>query len=175
MNRILQRVANKVMHAFAGSGVEIDDHGQLCLPDGLCPDRVQGFIELCMDQRFASPREAMHALFVRVGVDRRAVGLLDEILGAQGNVEFGEAAMHARALLHAVAELKRIPRLFRDFLVNDLSIAAKDCEDLESAVRSARECAADRIGCEADWDAILAQPEALTDLTRPWRLRVAAA
>ncbi len=39
MNRILQQAVNKVMGAFVGSGVSIDEHGQLCLPDGLCPNR----------------------------------------------------------------------------------------------------------------------------------------
>jgi hypothetical protein len=175
MNRILQRLTNSVVHGFAGSGVEIDDNGQLCLPDGLCPDRVHRFIELVMDQRFASPRDAMHTLFVRVGVDRKTVGLLDQILGQQGEVELGEAAAHARGLLGSLSDLKRIPARIRDFLVVDLGLAAERCEDLESAVRSTRVRAAERLGCEASWDAILGEREAVVDLTRPWRESTAAA
>ncbi len=175
MNRLLRRVTNNFMHAFAGSGVELDEQGRLCLPDGLCSDRMHRFIELCMDERFASPRDALHALFRRVGVDAKAVGLLDRIIDEQGTVELGEAVRHAGALLRAVPALERIPERFRLFLVDDLDLASGHCPSLEAAVESTRLNAAERLGCEPTWDAILGHADALIDWTRPWRERSAAA
>lgn len=174
MNRILQRAVNKVMGAFVGSGVTIDEHGQLCLPDGLCPERVHRFIELCMDEEFACPRDGMHALFERLGVSPRAVGLLGGIIDARGDVELGQAAKQAGALMTALPELKEIPSRFRNFLVYDLGLAAESCADLQEAVVSTRFAAAERIGCPATWDAILDRREQLEKLTRAWRERPAA-
>ena len=175
MNRILQRAVNKVMGAFVGSGVTIDEQGQLCLPDGLCPERVHRFIEMCMDESFACPRDAMHALFDRLGVSPRAVGLLGEIIDARGDVEFGEAVKHAGALMAALPEFKQIPTRFRDFLVHDLGLASEHCTSLEEAVASARIAAGERVGCPPTWDAILENREAFTDLMRTWRESAAAA
>jgi hypothetical protein len=166
---------NKVMSAFVGSGISIDTQGRLCLPDGLCPDRVNRFIEICMNDRFKSPRSALHALFTRLGVSPRAVDLLDQIIDSNGDVKFGAAAAHTGALIAALPEFKQIPGRFRDFLVNDLEIADDGCESLEQAVISAREQAAAHLGCLATWDAILDDQDALCDLTRPYRERVAAA
>lgn len=174
MNRILQRALNKVMGAFVGSGVSLDEHGQLCLPDGLCPERVHRFIELCMDEDFACPRDAMHALFERLGVSPRAVGLLRDIIDTRGDVDFGEATRRAGALLTALPEFKAIPSRFRSFLVDDLELASAECRDLEEAVASARVAAAERAGCDPTWDAILSHREQLEDLTRAWRERPAA-
>jgi hypothetical protein len=175
MNRILQRIVNTVMDAFVGSGVRIDEEGRLCLPDGLCPDRVHRFIELVMSERFRSPREAMHALFARLGMSPRAVGLLDEVIDSRGDIEIRRATRHAGALVAALPEFKQIPARFRDFLVDDLALAEDSCETLEQAVVSARESAAAHLDCEPTWDAILDNADALGDLTRAWRDRVAAA
>jgi len=175
MNRILSRLVNTVMNAFVGSGVQIDEEGQLCLPDGLCPRRVHRFIELCMNERFEFPRDAMHALFARLGVSSNAVGLLSEIIDSNGDVVFGAAAKRTGALMAALPDFKQIPSLFRNFLVDDLALAADTSESLEQAVSSARQSAAEQLGCEATWDAILDNADALGDLTRPWRERVAAA
>lgn len=174
MNRILQRAVNKVMGAFVDSGVTIDERGQLCLPDGLCPNRVHRFIELCMDERFACPRDAMHALFSRQGVSPRVVGLLGEIIDARGDVELGEAVKHAGALMAALPEFKQIPSRFRDFLVDDLALASPDCTSLEEAVTSARIAAAKKVGCDPTWDAILDNGHAFEDIARGWREGVAA-
>lgn len=175
MNRIIQRIVNKIMTAFVGSGVSIDEQGQLCLPDGLCPNRVHRFIELVMNEPFASPRDAMHALFAQLGVSPRVVRLLGEIIDSNGDVEFGAATMHTGALMAALPEFKQIPTLFRDFLVQDLALAASSCSNLEQAVASARETAATRVGCAPTWDAILENDHALGDLTQPWRERDVAA
>jgi len=175
MNRIVRRIVNKVMSAFVGSGVSIDPQGRLCLPDGLCPERVHRFIELCMDLRFSCPRDAMHALFEELGIGDDAVGLLSEIIDSNGDVEFGEALKHSGALLAALPEFARIPARFRDFLVRDLGLASRDCETLEQAVVSARQAAAQRLGCAPSWDAILEHADALGDLTQPWREGSAAA
>ena len=174
MNRVVQRAVNKVMGAFVGSGVTIDEHGQLCLPDGLCPERVHRFIELCMDEEFACPRDAMHALFARLGVSPRAVRLLGEIVDTRGDVEFGEAVKHAGALMAALPEFREIPSRFRSFLVHDLGLASESCADLEEAVVSARIAAAEHVGCRPTWDEILKNREQLEDLMRAWRERPAA-
>ena len=175
MNRIFQRVINKVMGAFVGSGVSLGDRGELCLPDGLCPRRVHRFIELTMDERFEGPRDAMHALFTQLGMNPRAIALLDKILGPDGDVELGAAAMHTGALMAALPEFTKIPSRFRDFLVDDLQLASVSCDSLEQAVASARITAAERIDCVPTWDAILDNKTALIDLTRPWRESVATA
>lgn len=162
------------MSALVGSGVTIDERGRLCLPDGLCPERVHRFIELCMDEPFACPRDAMHALFEELGVSPRAVGLLGEIIDARGDVELGEALRHTGALMKALPELKTIPSRFRTFLVHDLGLASERCADLEEAVASARMAAAERAGCAPTWDAILESREQLEDVMRAWRERRAA-
>lgn len=175
MNRIFQRMVNKVMEAFVGAGVSIGDRGELCLPDGLCPERVHRFIELCMDERFEGPREAMHALFSRLGMNRRAVELLNEIIDSNGDIEFGAAAVHGPSLMAALPEFKKIPGRFQEFLVRDLGLASERCENLEQAVASAREAAAEHVDCSPTWDAILANANAIRELARPWRERVEAA
>jgi len=163
------------MAAFVGSGISISDQGELCLPDGLCPNRVHRFIEVCTNERFASPREAMHVLFTLLGVSPRAVKLLNEIIDSKGDVEFGAVARHTGALVVAIPEFKQIPQRFRDFLVDDLGLASDRCTTLDQAVASAREAAAERVGCEATWDAILQNSTAISALALPWRERVAAA
>jgi len=175
MNKLFHRLLNKAMTGIVGSGVSISDQGQLCLPDGLCPDRVHRFVELCLNERFESPRDAMHALFVRLGVSPRAVGLLDEIIDAQGDLELATAARHGGVLMRALPDFAEIPRRFRDFLVIDLGLASEGCEHLDQAVASAREATAARVGCPATWDAILENASVLSDLTQPWRERAAAA
>jgi hypothetical protein len=175
MNRILQRVVNKVLQAFVGAGVSLGEQGELCLPDGLCPERVHRFIEVCMDERYAGPREAIHSLFSRLGISPRAVALLNEIIDSNGDVDFGAAALHTGALMGALSEFKQIPPRFQHFLVHDLGIASESCETLEQAVASARIAAARRVDCRPTWDAILDNAADLCDLARPWRERVAAA
>lgn len=175
MNRILQRVANKVLQAFVGAGVSIGERGDLCLPDGLCPERVHRFIEVCMDERYEGPREAIHALFSRLGISPRAVGLLNEIIDSNGDVDFGAATLHTGALMGALPEFKQIPPRFQHFLVHDLGLASERCDTLEQAVASARIAAAERVDCKPNWDAILDNAAELCDLARPWRERVVAA
>ena len=175
MNRIIQRVLNKVMHAFVGAGISIGDQGELCLPDGLCPERVHRFIEVCMDEHYEGPREAIHALFFRLGVSPRAVRVLNEIIDSNGDIEFGAAALHTAALIAALPDFKQIPPRFQHFLVYDLGIASESCETLEQTIASARKAAAEHVGCTPTWDAILENATALGDLARPWRERIAAA
>lgn len=162
---------NVIMGAFVGSGLGLDDEGRLSLPDGLNADRVHRFIDLVMGERHASPREAMHALFRTVGIDPAAVGLLDEILHDSGDVDLAAVPRRAAALTAALPELQRIPTRFQAFLVDDLGLADPASDTLEKAVASARHHAADRLGCAADWDAILARPDGVTELARPWRER----
>ncbi len=174
MNRLVRNVVNKVMSAFVGAGVSLGDEGELNLPDGLSPERVHRFIELCMQTAYPSPRSAMHALFGEIGVAPKAVSLLDCIIDPSGDVDFALATRHSAALLTAIPEFHRIPGLFRNFLVEDIGLASQECETLEAAVTSTRLGVAARLGCEPDWDAILAQGEILGELARPWRERNAA-
>lgn len=166
---------NVSMNAFVGSGVTIDDRGRLCLPDGLNPPRVHRFIELCMQESHAHPRAAMHALFGRIGVPTRAVKLLNEILDERGDIELGAVARRSTHLMASLHEFQQIPVRFRDFLVEDLALADAVCENLEEAVASARQAAAERMGCRPTWDAILEDVNGVGELARPWRERVAAA
>jgi hypothetical protein len=175
MNWILRRAMNATMSAFVGSGVSIDERGRLCLPDGLTPDRIHRFIDLCMQERHESPRAAMHALFARLGVSPRIVRILSQILDANGDVELGAVALHTPALMGALPELHQIPARFRDFLVHDLALADDRCSNLDQAVASAREAAASHVACAPTWDSILEHADAVAELARPWRERAAAA
>lgn len=175
MNRLVRNIANKVMSAFVGAGVGLDERGGLTLPDGLDPERVHRFIEVCMDRPYPSPRAAMHSLFSEIGVPRKAVALLDRIIDERGDVDFALATRHGAALLASIPDFQCIPLLFRDFLVHDLALASSDCATLAEAVASTRAEAARRLGCEPSWDAILGEGRVLGDLARPWRERIAAA
>ena len=168
MNRVVRRVINRVMGAFVGAGVGLDDDGSLHLPDGLSADRVHRFIEVCTDRRFTSPREAMHTLFAQIGVPMKAVKQLDRIIDDGGNVDLSSATKHGPAILAVLPDLHRIPDLFRDFLVDDLALAPASCATLAEAVAATRIAAARHVRCDPTWDAIL-------ELARPWRERVAAA
>ena len=128
-----------------------------------------------MDERFESPREAMHALFSRLGVSPRAIDLLNQIIDSNGDVEFGAAATHGPALMAALPEFKQIPARFQHFLVHDLGLASQSCETLEQAVASARVAAAEHVECNPTWDAILDHAAQLSELARPWRESVAGA
>ncbi|MGH0038180.1 MAG: hypothetical protein ACQGVK_24375 [Myxococcota bacterium] len=174
MQWIVRRTLNGVMKGFVGSGLSIDERGRLCLPDGLTPCRVHRFIELCTAERYDSPREAMHSLFVRIGVSPRIVRLLNAILDDNGDLELGALASKSVVLMTAVPEFQQIPTRFRDFLVVDLDLADRRCGNLEDAVVSARRAAAVRVGCEPTWEAILEMGDAVGELARPWRERVAA-
>lgn len=166
---------NALMAAFGDTGVHVDDEGRLCLPDGLTPDRVHRFIEHCTQQRYAHPRAAMHALLGRVGVEPAAVGLLNEVVHEGGDVDLTAVARHGPRLVAALPQLLEIPARFRDFLVEDLAIADPASATLETTVASARERAAEQLGCRADWDALLDCGDAIAALAGPWRSRVAAA
>ena len=173
MNRFMQRLVSKTVEQFAGSGVGVDDAGRLCLPDGLNADRVHRFIELVSAQSFDSPKEALHDLFARVGVAPAAVHALNEMLGDEGHLDFRALGNNPLRLSAAVPRLLEIPSLFRRFLVHDLGLGDPRGATLEQAVVSTRRSAAARLGCEADWDEILARPVEVSRLARPWRERAA--
>lgn len=175
MNRLVRNLANRIMGAFVGSGVGLDDDGSLHLPDGLTAPRVHRFIEVCMGRDYASPREAMHSLFAQIGVPMKAVAVLDRVIDDGGNVDLARATRAGSAVLAALPELHRIPGLFRDFLVVDLALAPSDCADLEAAVVATRVAAAHRVGCDPTWEAILEHADVLGEIARPWRERVVAA
>lgn len=175
MNRVVRGIAHRIMSAFVGAGIGLDDDGRLQLPDGLNADRVHRFIELCTGRSYGSPREAMHALFAQIGVSMRAVALLDRIIHESGDVDLGRATRNGAALLAAMPEFHRIPELFRVFLVDDLALASPACETLLDAVVATRIAAASRVGCAPDWDAILEHTHALGEIARPWRERFVAA
>jgi hypothetical protein len=175
MRWIARRVTNVLMNGFVDTGVSLDDEGRLCLPDGLTPARVHRFIEHCTQQRYANPREAMHSLFLEVGVAAHAVGLLNEIIHEAGDLDLGAVARHGAPLMAALPQFLEIPERFRDFLVDDLAIADPACTTLEKTVASARLHAARRLGCRAEWDVLLAHGEGLAAIAGPWRALRAAA
>ncbi len=171
MSRLLNRIVSRAMSAFVAHGVRVSDDGTLCFPDGLSPDRVQRFIELCVGRRYDCPREAIHDLFLRAGVSPKAVDVLGQIVHEDGGVDVREAAHHWRGLAAALPALQQIPVRFRDFLIVDLDLAEPGCRTLEDALVSTRQNAAARIGCEPSWDAILSRPDEVSALTAAWRAR----
>jgi hypothetical protein len=171
--KFLNRLIGKAMGAFVAQGVSIDDEGRLLLPDGLTPDRVQRFIELCVEEEFDCPRDAMHDLFGRVGVSARVLAILNQIIHEEGDVDMAAIAHHWRAAAGAVPDFHEIPTRFRDFLVHDLKLADPASKNLEDAVSSTRRNAATRLGCQPDWNQILDLPEGVSDLAAEWRRRSA--
>lgn len=169
--KLLNRLVGRVMGRFVAQGVSIDDDGRLCLPDGLTPDRVQRFIELCVGTEFACPRDAMHDLFGRVGVSPRVLAILNRIVHEDGDVDMSAIAHHWREAAGAVSGFHEIPTRFRNFLVHDLELADPASPSLEDAVSSTRRNAARRLGCRPDWDQILDLPEGVSDLAADWRRR----
>ncbi len=171
MNRILSRLASRFTGSFVAHGVRIDEDGKLCFPDGLDPERVQRFIELVIGRHYDCPRDAIHDLFLRVGVSPKAVDVLGHVIRERGDVDLAAAAHHWRPLTAALPALHQIPVRFRDFLVEDLGLGDPSSGSLEAAIESARCNAAARIGCEPTWDAILARPDGVSELAAAWRAR----
>jgi hypothetical protein len=169
MNEVVRRLISKVVEKFAGSGVEIDGAGRLCLPDGLDIGRMHRFIELCLDEKLDSPKAALNELFARVGIHRSALSALDQIVGDQGEIDFHAIARNPLKLSVAMPRILEIPARFRSFLIEDLGLADPSCVTLEDAVVSARHSAAKKIGCEPSWSEILARADEVEVLTRPWR------
>jgi hypothetical protein len=164
-------MVGRFMGALVAQGVSIDGDGRLCLPDGLTPKRVQRFIELCTGERYDCPRAAMHHLFGLVGVGPKALAILNEIVHEGGDVDLAAAAHHWKGVAAALPALHQIPARFRDFLVKDLGLAKTRSASLEAAVVSTRHEVAARVGCKADWDAILARSSEVSALAAPWRRR----
>ena len=169
MNEVVRRLISKIVEKFAGSGVEIDGAGRLCLPDGLDIGRMHRFIELCLDEKLDSPKAALNELFSRVGIHRSALSALDQIVGDQGEIDFHAIARNPLKLSVAMPRLLEIPVRFRSFLIVDLGLADPSSVTLEDAVVSARHSAARKIGCEPSWSEILARADEVEKLTRPWR------
>ncbi len=169
--KLVNKLIGKAMGTFVAQGVSIDDEGRLCLPDGLTPDRVQRFIELCVGREYECPRDAMHDLFGRVGVSPRVVAILNEIVHEHGDIDLAAIAHHWRTAASAVPRFHEIPTRFQNFLVHDLGLADPSSRSLEDAVSSTRRNAAIQLGCEPDWDQILDLPEGVSDLTAEWRRR----
>jgi hypothetical protein len=171
MNEVVRRLVSKVVEKFAGSGVEVDASGRLCLPDGLDTSRMHRFIELCLDEKQDSPKAALNTLFARVGIAPAALTALDQIIGDEGVLDFHAIALSPIRLSRAVPHFLEIPVRFRSFLIEDLGLADPTCVTLEDAVVSTRHQAAKKIGCAPSWEEILARPKEVEALTRSWRDR----
>ena len=169
MNPLLSKVVNQALEPFAGSGVRLDAQGRLCLPDGLDAARVHRFIELVLERSFESPKDALRDLFRRVGVAPEADRALGELLADDGRVDLGALRRNPVQLGRSLTRLLEVPARFRTFLIHDLGLADPHGSTLEEAVVSTRERAAAALGCDAEWDAILARPVGVAELARPWR------
>ena len=169
MNPLTRRLISKTIEQVAGSGVGIDAAGRLTYPDGLNPNRVHRFIELVMAERFDSPRSALHALFASVGVPRPGIEALDEVLRDDGALDLSAIGRHPIHLAASLPSVRQIPEYFRRFLIEGLGFANAEDATLEEAAISTRKGAAAALGCEPTWDAILAEPERVGALARPWR------
>ena len=173
MSRIVQRLMSKMIEQFAGSGVGVDDDGRILLPDGLDTDRMHRFIELVSARSYASPKAALHGLFARVGVAEAAIEALNEILGDRGELDWAAIGRPPFKLSAALPRFLEIPVRFRNFLVEDLALADEGGETLEDAVVSTRFRAADLLGCEPNWEAILSHSDGVVELASDWRASLA--
>lgn len=166
---IVRRLVSKAVEQFAGSGVGVDAEGRICLPDGLDADRAHRFIELCVGRSYENPKAALRDLFEKVGVAPAAVAALGDILGERGNLDMAAIARSALQLGVTLPRFLEIPARFRIFLVEGLALADPAGRTLEEAIVSARIRAAERLGCEACWDAILSRPDGVSELAGSWR------
>lgn len=169
MRALTRRLISKAIEQVAGSGVGVDANGRLLYPDGLNPARVHRFIELVLDERFTSPKAALEALFRRVDVPERAIEALVEVLTEDGGLQLGVIGRHPIHLTAALPSVRQIPEYFRRFLIDGLGFAKESDSTLEAAAIGTRIGAAAALGCEASWDAILEQGEAVGELARGWR------
>jgi hypothetical protein len=169
MRALTRRLISKAIEQVAGSGVGVDANGRLLYPDGLNPARVHRFIELVMAEPFASPKAALEALFRRVDVPERAIEALVEVLTEDGGLQLGAIGRHPIHLAAALPSLRQMSECFRRFLIDGLGLANESAATLEAAAIGTRKGAAAALGCEASWDAILAQGEAVGELARGWR------
>lgn len=174
MRALTRRLISKAIEQVAGSGVGVDANGRLLYPDGLNPARVHRFIELVMAEPFASPKAALEALFRRIDVPERAIEAMVEVLTEDGGLQLGAIGRHPIHLAAALPSLRQMSECFRRFLIDGLGLANGSAATLEAAAIGTREGAAAALGCEASWDAILAQGEAVGELARSWRARTAA-
>jgi hypothetical protein len=174
MNAITRRLISKTMEQVAGSGVGIDADGRLCFPDGLDPEHVHRFIELVMDDEFASPKAAMEALFERVGVPKPAIDSLGEVLTTEGSLHLSAIGRHPIRLAASLPSVRQIPEAFRRFLVDGLGFASETDQTLQEAVISTRVGAARALGCKASWDAILGEGARVSEFGKGWREKTAA-
>ncbi len=169
MNAITRRLISRAIEQVAGSGVGVDADGRLSYPDGLNPDRVHRFIELVMAEGFDNPKAALEALFASVGVPDRAIEALDEVLTEAGFIQLAAIGRHPIHLAASLPSVRQIPEYFRRFLIDGFGYADENDATLEAAAIATRKGVAASLGCEASWDAILAQPEAVSALARGWR------
>lgn len=173
MSGLVQRIVSKAFEQIAGSGVGLDDEGRLCLPDGLDPNRAHRFIELVMDRRYGTPKAALHDLFQNVGVAPPAIEALSKLLGDEGHLDWTQIARHPMEFGSATPHFLEIPACIHRFLVDGLGLADASNETLEEAVIATRLRSAERIGCEATWDAILAHPREVHEISRDYRASLA--
>ena len=171
MPSIVNKLLSKTIAQFAGAGVGIDQAGRLCLPDGLDADRAHRFIEIVLDERFEHPQAALRALFLRLGMKRSVVETLDKILGEQGEVDFRAIGSNPVRLARVAPAMLEIPGRIQQFLVEGLGFADAEAATLEEAVVSTRKGVAAELGCASDWDEILARPDEVAQISRPWRER----
>lgn len=175
MNPLVRRIVSGSMKQFAGHGVGLDADDRLCFPDGLDPDRAHRFIDLVMDASHACPRDALRALFERVGVPKPAIEALGEVLTDEGRLDLVAVGRHPMHLGATLPSVRTIPEAFRGFLVDGLGLADAASSTLEEAVVSTRLNAAKAIGCDPEWDEILGHEDAIRALSAPWRSGVPTA
>ena len=169
MDKVAQQLVSKMMQQFAGSGVSLDRGGRLMLPDGLDVERVHRFAELVLVEEYANPKQAFGELFSAVGVAQKAVSALDLMLGEGGEIDLAAVGAHPIRVGAALPRMLEIPKLFRVFLIDGLSIGDPRCKSLDKAVVSARKGAAKQLGCRAHWDEILEYPDEVGEIAREWR------
>jgi hypothetical protein len=169
MSGILKKLISRAIEQFAGSGVGVDAEGRICLPDGLDADRAHRFIELCVGRTYESPKAALRDLFEKVGVAPTAVAALGDILGERGDLDMAAIGRSPLKLGATLPRFLEIPGRVRILLVEGRALADTEGSTREEAVVSARLRAAERLGCEACWDAILARPNEVSALAGSWR------
>jgi hypothetical protein len=169
MTGMVRRIISRAVEQFAGSGVGVDVEGRICLPDGLDADRVHRFIELCVGRSYESPKAALRDLFQKVGVAPAAVSALGDILGERGDLDLAAIGRSPLKLGATLPRFLEIPARFRTFLVEGLALADPAGSTLEEAVVSARLRAAEHLGCDPCWDAILSRPDEVGELALAWR------
>lgn len=173
--KVIDTLLSESVRAASHHGMEIS-HGVLCLPAGLDPERVQSLTSALRGRPFDQIDPAMMWFMELAGVKSELRDFIDCFID-DGSLDFvrGFERLNWRQKLKigilGIQALGVFDQL-RDYLLSHLKPRPRKAKTLEDAVVALRAQVAERMGCAADWDAILhpSRTEVLREIGREWKV-----